>query len=43
MDFSEIYRVKSIKITWIIVPNEIKIEYSSDNSYWEVGKNWYRF
>ena len=42
-EFSDIFRVKTLKITWIVVPDEIKIEYSSNNSMWEVGKNWYRF
>jgi len=31
-EFSDIFRVKTLKITWIVVPDEIKIEYSSDNS-----------
>ena len=34
VEFRDVTRVKTVEITWIIVPNEIKIEYSSDNSFW---------
>ncbi len=42
-EFADVTRVKALVITWIVLPDEIKIEFSSDNGTWDVAKNWYRY
>jgi len=44
VDFEQISRLKSIKVQWTFLPEEIKIEYYTDPKLmvWDVAKNWYR-
>ena len=42
IELEEVNRIKKIEIRWQFLPKQVKIEYSSDNYLYDIGKMWYR-
>jgi len=42
IELAEISRIKRIDVEWLFAPRQIKIEYSSDNYLYDIGKMWYK-